>query len=197
MKKSATTWLLAVLFLSVGAFSLKADDIANGDFAAGKAYWKGDVKEMPSSLTGKPDPGVIVQMKKDKTTSLYQLFRSKQSHVSYSITLQLSPDFKSFDLPAGGSIGFSVPDLPWPLFITTFGKKWQFCVVQNYSVPKRAIMNEQIQPTSETSKLVTLTGKVPVLATNCETLVLLAFPPGEGSVTVKAISLNPVETDGK
>jgi len=188
----------AVLVLAF-TLPLRADILANGNFADGRAHWKGDAKEIDANAnnltTGNPS-GVTVTLKKDKWTKIYQTFNTHAKKVQYSITFTLSPDYQvqqttyngSSGNMSGGTAGLDdIEGMPY-LYGYSYRGAWLF-VVREFGTPGSTYLHPLPDPKKSGSQ--TLTGNIQGLTDTAEKILVLAFPPGEGSVTLTSISLTP------
>ena len=194
---------LAFVLLIIGcAFPLRADILANGDFHDGPAHWKGDAKEIEAGdLSAGAKPGITVTLKKDKWTKIYQTFATHEKEVDYNITFTLSSDYQvdqsAYDASSGSSSG-PAPGLDdiegvYPMYGYAYNGVWTLIVEEfggrgwNYIHPKPDSTNTQSQ---------TLSGKIRRLTDHVDKILILAFPPGQGTITLTNISLissNPNE----
>ncbi|MCE0521419.1 MAG: hypothetical protein LV480_00735 [Methylacidiphilales bacterium] len=188
---------VSTLFTSVNA----APILINSDFAEGRAHWKGDAKDLDNSgqvdlTTGNSTtPGVIITLKKDKWTRIYQAFSVRNGKLYYSITFKLSPDYK-IAVPTGNNNNASsapdVSDIPymWTESMSEYG--WAMLVVENvWGMQARA--SEFFQPDPRKPSPQTLTGRLNELNVGPDATFVLFFPPGQGSITLLNISLSPYD----
>ncbi len=167
------------------------DILANSNFSDGKAHWKGDVEDPDTndlSTLGEPGAGAgaVVKLNKD-WTKMYQVFVPPTKKLYYTVTFQLSADYKltnqnnndtsMADFGNVDAIGFqwTLPEQYWSLIISG---NWM----------SNTLM---LRPNlSKKGQKQTLTGHVTDLTPQVETALLIAFPPGEGSVTFYNCSLS-------
>ena len=185
---------VALLFL-VFAVAARADILVNSTFADGSAHWKGDGKEIDTDdISAGNQPGMTVTLQKEKWTKIYQTFSTHERKVSYKITFTLSPDYLT-DKGAGGSGDVSglspvLDDIEgmYPLELPANGGCWTL-IVEDFGIGSSAYL----YPRPDTSKTVsqTLTGHLQGLNSDNEKIIILAFPPGEGTITFTNVSLTP------
>jgi hypothetical protein len=188
------TVLIALVVLAC-ALPLRADILANGDFTDGPAHWKGDAKEITSDdLTAGNQPGVVVTLKKDAWTKIYQTFSTHEKEVQYSITFKLSSDYQvdqsPYD-PSSGSVSGPSPGLDdiegvYPLYAYTYNGVWTL-VVREFGGTGWNYIHPRPDPKKTDSQ--TLTGSIRRLTDHAEKILILAFPPGKGTVTLTNITL--------
>lgn len=188
------------LALSVAAMllPLRANILANGDFAEGHAHWRGDAQDIISTDLTNPSPhgGVTITLKKDAWTKIYQTFPARDAKARWSITFSLSSDYH-VDPADEKKTGFDIKsivgleDSPgFPTFLATGKATWLLIFVG----PHLNISGESLQPDEHKSGPQTLTGAhafgpidVP------DMLIIVAFPPGQGTVTLTKVSLTPAD----
>jgi hypothetical protein len=194
--------LLALMVLAC-VLPLQADILVNGNFADGHAHWKGDAEDInadgPDAIPdlSKSDSsapsGVVIKLKKDKWTKIYQTFNVHDTKLYYSVTFKLSPDYKiasgrgeaSYskpdftDVPIGWFSYWSMPESYWSLIVTTSGEG------------SDSETSKYLRPDPKKPSPQTITGKLNDLQNGAEALFLIVFPPGEGSITLTNISLSP------
>jgi hypothetical protein len=184
-----------ILFVLACTLPLRADILVNSNFTDGRAHWRGDAKDLDTSgdlsnpsLQG----GVIITLKKDKWSKVFQTFPVRNAKLYYTITFKLSPDYKIAPRLGTGSDAFSSADLTdvpgrmsgdfdenaWHLIVRNTGSPWEASFQMLYPDPSK--------PSPQT-----LTGRVGELPTDTEAVLLLLIPPGEGSVTLLKVSLSP------
>jgi hypothetical protein len=187
--------LLLFVLLASSTLLARADILANGDFADGPAHWKGDAKEISSDdLTAGNQPGVVVTLKKDAWTKIYQTFSTHEKEVQYSITFKLSSDYQvdqtPYD-PSSGSVSGPSPGLDdiegvYPLYAYAYNGAWTL-VVQEFGASGWNYIHPRPDPRKTDAQ--TLTGTIRRLTDHAEKILILAFPPGKGTVTLTNIAL--------
>ena len=189
------------LLIVASLISLRADILVNGNFADGRAHWKGDAQPLDQSDLSSPSTtaGVTITLKKDKWTKIYQFFTSKERKLRYSITFKLSDDYnvdQDTSPNSSDSISFRTPGLDdiegmFPFFLSARGGRWVL-------IPYEAgagWSDVYLSPDTKKSDSQTLTGEIRGFNDNNgtnERLFLLAFPPGEGTITLSNITLEPI-----
>jgi hypothetical protein len=190
MKKIALALLLSITLLPLHAH----DILANGDFADGAAHWRGDGKS-PSDA-GQPDAtGLIIQLDPTKWTKISQVFNTRESALSFTITYKTSSDCAfSNDASKGTDLMVSVEDL-----ISLTGTRYRNPLrlkagswLLMVNDPSEASMTYyEIQAKIGSPDAQTVTGNIPKLVAHEEKQIFLAFPPGTGTITVTKIALAP------
>ncbi len=184
--------------LVLGSSLLRADVLVNSDFSEGRAHWGGDAEDIaarnPFDPSGNDTPttGVMIKLKKDKWTMIYQSFPVRTPALYYTIAFKLSRDYKlagkGDDEEAGDFSGvpgimqlYNVPIGHWTLFYTGTDP-----------TDAASIKMKNLDPKGST-KIQTLTGKLINLANGADANLILAFPPGKGSVTLTTLELSPTD----
>jgi len=187
--------LAAAVILLMLAVPLRADILANSNFADGRAHWKGDGKEIDTDdISAGNQPGITVTLQKDKWTKIYQVFSTQEKKVSYNITFTLSNDYR-VDKGAGGSGDVSGPSAGlddiegmYPLYAYAMGGAWTL-IVEDFGAGGSAFLHPRPNPDKTVSQ--TLTGHLQGFDSSTEKILILAFPPGEGTITFTNVSLTP------
>jgi len=163
---------------------LRADILANGSFADGTAHWRGDAHNLSDGSAG-----IIIQLNPSKWTQVYQTFNTKEDALDFSVSFQTSSDFSLLTDPV-----MTVPNLeeitgtPFHRGINLNSNSWLLMIVD----PAEALMTYfkiKIKPGS--TDVQTATNAIPRLAAHEEKTIFLAFPPGEGTITLLNIILTP------
>ena len=189
---------IALVFLVIAlVIPLRADDLlVNGDFADGHAHWKGDAKDPDGSTVDLTNPaplgGVTITLKKDRWTKIYQTFSSRAPKLHYSITFKLSGDYQpGRDLPRSG-VGMTpgLEDIEGvPVYYGENGGGWMLILAQ---VGDTSTLS--LSPKSKNTDLQTLSGVLRGTTDESdEQILVFAFPPGTGTITITKISLTPDE----
>jgi len=189
--------IASVLLLFACIISLHADILVNGNFADGRAHWKGDARD-PDTTTGDLTlanqvnrGGVTITLKKDKWTKIYQNFATREKKLHYAITFTLSSDYRP-DRSQTQDSGFApTPGLDdiegLPIYYAMNGGEWM-CILEQAGMGSSSF---PISPDVKKADSQTLSGNLRG-ATGDETvdmLIVFAFPPGEGSITITNVSL--------
>jgi hypothetical protein len=179
---------------------LRADILVNSDFTDGRAHWKGDAQPLDMSDLSSPTTpaGVTITLKKDKWTKLYQVFTTKEKKLRYSVTFKLSSDYSVEEETSDGSSGGMMSPSPglndiegmYPLYLSPWRAKW---VIVPYDIGEGSSTYIFLTPDLQKPDAQTLTGTIRGFNGDDEKILLLAFPPGEGSVTLLNLSLLPSE----
>ena len=181
---------------------LRADILANSDFADGRAHWKGDAHPADTSDLADPSSsaGMTVTLKKNEWTKIYQVFLTKEPTLRYIVTFKLSSDYNVAHDTSGASGAISGPspgldDIEGmePLHLDPRQGTWTL-VVREVSWGSATIF---LKPDLQKTDSQTLTGEIHGLNVkgDNEKIILLAFPPGEGSITFSNFSLTPESPD--
>ena len=197
---------LGVLFLA-SLLRIHADIIANGDFSQGSNGWGGDASETGLGTTPFNDThasGITVHLRSDLATRLFQSVETHDSDLTLTLTCTPSADCKftgtgtvakiATDLePEVQTISTQNPvthvwqtraNLNYKDYISTFNNADLIIVdrdaneVHPYSL--------RIDPSSPREQTVRLNFG---LQTNKDYKLYLAFPPGEGSITLHRASV--------
>jgi hypothetical protein len=193
--------LLLGLLVFASSISLRADILANSGFADGRAHWKGDAKDVNTDNLGAGSQvGVTITLKKDKWTKIYQMFTTHEKKVQYSISFTLSSDYhvehdssEGSSSIMGPSAGLQDIDGMYPLYLSTYSTSWVLIVQQFGSGGSSFIY---LRPDTKNADSQTLTGKIRGFTDSTdEKILVLAFPPGEGSITLTNVSLSPETAD--
>ena len=192
--------LYPLLFALLACLALRADDdtdnwLQNGDFANGADHWRGDGRTpadmAPDDPFAKPDPllssGLIIPLKDRQWTKVTQNFRTKASELVLVIKYILSPgltfsdqddDYNNIPKQIDNNIygPFNLSKHQCMALFTDFGNgaKGQYI----YWVP-----------TLGSSEVQTLTHRVTNFSQLEDEVVTIAFPPGQGNVILKSVSL--------
>jgi hypothetical protein len=174
---------------------LRADILVNGNFADGRAHWKGDAKDIDTNNTSAgTQPGVTITLNKDKWTKIYQTFNTHAKNVRYSITFTLSPDYQvqqdSYNAGSGTMSGPTpglddIEGMPY-LYGYSYNGGWML-IVREFGGWGSGSLYPRPDPKKTDSQ--TLTGEIRGLTENAGKIILLAFPRGEGTITLTNISL--------
>jgi hypothetical protein len=182
------------LLVFAGTISLRADILVNGNFADGHAHWKGDAKDPDTTTPDLSNPnsqgGVTITLKKEKWTKIYQSFTTREKKLHYSITFTLSSDYQ-IDHNQPENTGFARPagldDIEGvPYCYASNSGSWACIVAEGLGTSSFPIRPDTTKTASQT-----LSGFIHgAEGSDSEEMVLIfAFPPGEGSITITDISL--------
>lgn len=188
--------------LVLGSSLLRADVLVNSDFSEGRAHWGGDAEDVatrdPLATRGTETSanGVTIKLKKDKWTMIYQSFPVRVPVLYYTIAFKLSRDYKlagkggdeeagDFSNVPGLMQLYDVPIGHWTLFYTGTDPTDAGSIKKKFLDPKVS------------TKTQTLTGKMINLANGADANLILAFPPGKGSVTLTTLELGPKDPEGQ
>jgi hypothetical protein len=201
-------WPIALLVasaLSLLAAGARADTIlANGNFSNGKAHWKGDGKtassidmtDVTASLDNSGDAsGMFVPLSQKKWTSISQVFNTRETVLTFSMTYKTSADFSlhsgpndlfssvSVDALIQQLVGFPLKDVgitqttPETALVIISDPTQNLVIYSYVKLPDKA-------GDSETTSTV-ITG----LMAHEEKTLFVAFPEGYGKISLSNISL--------
>jgi hypothetical protein len=202
---------LALLLLLAGSATALADDssgnlLQNGDFSSGLSEWEGDCHtfdssdaDAPPDLSASPTTsanpaatqGVFVKLRHDDWTKMTQDFDGKAGQYLLTITYSFASDAKLStspddyaNIPASTGMSrfraFSSTPGKWVVIICDLGAMHFYY----WEIPPQA------QPGATGPQ--TFTTQVRLASDDEEKkAVCLVFPPGEGLVTIKNVSLAP------
>jgi hypothetical protein len=197
---------LALFLLLAGATAALADNnnlLRNGDFSSGIAEWEGDCHSLTSeeatpdlsanpldAATATAAQGVIVKLRSQDWTKMYQDFEGKAGKYLLTISYSLSSDAKFStsrqdyaDIPA--ATGFS-------RFDSFSGTPGKWIVIVNDLGSMRFTYWEVAPQSSSGAATQTFTAQVTLNSGDEEQKSLcLIFPPGAGQVTLKSVTLAP------
>jgi uncharacterized protein len=167
----------------------------NSNFALGNSHWDGDGEKIIQDTTDHADPnldstdptGLTVKLKSAKWTKVTQDFDSRSGNLRLIIVYSVSLDFKLSDR------GNDYTDLPqnidlsyWDPFATNTGT-W---VAMLCDVAGRHQTYVEIPPPPAASNSQTFTHVLTATSDQKKT-ICLAFPPGQGTITLHKVSLIP------
>jgi hypothetical protein len=186
--------LVIILMIAASSLTLRADILANGDFSDGTAHWKGDATPGDLASAGfMMSPGVVIELNDSKWTKISQDFDTQENELQFSITYQTSPDCAFSEIKSKVNRDISqiiglrlkkgnpivLPEEAWMVILVDYAKN----LVTSFA----------IKPVLGASGRQTVTGTIPRLEAHENKTLYLAFPPGQGSVTLTNVSLAPVE----
>jgi hypothetical protein len=191
--------VLGILFFA--APLLRADVLANSDFSAGRAHWGGDAEEVASTdfKTGDAkDTAVTIKLKKDKWTMIYQSFTVRDPVLYYTIVFKLSKDYKLANAGSDDSAAADFSNVPglMQLYDVPVGR-WTLFYTGTDPADSSSIKAKHFDPDAKPGKVQTLTGKLIGLANGADANLILAFPPGKGSVMLKLLQLSRTDPNAQ
>lgn len=170
--------------------------LKNGDFSSGINHWEGDCHTPDSSsfdpTATAPTSGVIIKLRHSDWTKVTQDFDGKIGEYIATVTYTVSPDLKFSTkqddyIAVPGKLGFTrlsnfdSPPGDWILFINDLGAMhytyWR--ITPKVDAPGAQKLTVQIQLDSDDSE---------------KKGFFLAFPPGDGFITLQSIELVPKAT---
>ena len=176
---------------------LRADVLANSDFSAGRAHWGGDAEEVASTDLATGDANataVTIKLKKDKWTMIYQSFTVREPVLYYTIIFKLSKDYKLANAGSDDSAAGDFSNVPgiMQLYDVPVGR-WTLFYTGTDPTDSSLIKAKHLNPDATPGKIQTLSGKMINLANGADANLILTFPPGKGSVTLKLLELSPTD----
>jgi hypothetical protein len=196
--------LVLILLIGCPFSSSRANDIlANGDFSQGVAHWKGDAK----SLSTDPDlmdpaarndttpslAGILIPMQ-SRWAKISQVFNTKETALDFTITYKTSSDVAFSDasaFPVTKTLQ-SLIGIPFQNSSETIApKSWLVILMDPAS---RTATYIPFQPTLGSRDPQTATGSIPKLVAHEEKTFYIAFPPGQGTVTLLKVMLTPTQS---
>jgi hypothetical protein len=170
------------LLLVVWTLPLRADILANGSFADGKAHWRGDAHE---STTG----GIVIDLDPVKWTSVSQTFSTREPNLDFSVTFQISDDYAS---KIGSLLSQSaIENLTGILYKKAIGVGPNSWLVMIVDPAGRDMHYGRVPVKPGEANPQTQNGPMANLVEHEEKTLYLAFPPGAGSITLLHIELTP------
>jgi hypothetical protein len=132
-------------------------------------------------------PGVVIKLKPDKWSKIYQTFNNRAPVLYYTVSCKLSDDYALRDK------GTSSPDfgdlptdyMPWPLLENS----WHIFV----SGAGFFETTRMLKPDAHKTDTQTMTGRIADLKDVDEAVFTIFFPPGSGSITLLNVSLSPTD----
>ena len=181
-----TKAMLALVLLGLGPVALADDSnlLQNGDFSSGLAHWDGDGRSLATTTNAlAPGNGMGVELRAE-WTKVIQNFDAKRGDYTVSITYSLTPgttftadekDYRKVPKKLGFDAlqEFRVKKGEWAIIITD-RKRFVHCAIK----PPEAGNGEQ-----------TITGNFKLGYNGDDQTFCLAFPPGNGVVTIQNIAL--------
>lgn len=194
--------LALVLLLSSSSVALADNNLVqNGDFSSGIAHWEGDCHSFDSS-DAPPDPsasltstsapqGVYIKLRHRDWTKMMQDFNGGVGEYVLTVSYSLSSDTKLSTSPA------DYADIPgsnsFNLFRPFSGTPGRWCVIISDLGSWRYSYYE-VKTDGAAGTTVTFTAPVKLNSDDEEKKGLVfVFPPGDGIVTIKNVSLVPTQ----
>lgn len=180
--------ILSTLFLVGFLLQLKADDaLQNGDFSDQLTHWSGDIEDMSQVDPGSNTKGMVIKLDPDEWKKAIQEFTPQGSNYTLTITYKVSDDFHLTDdkkayrgVPAklGFNLwkGFRIPDQDWMVMF------WE-------SQSGNAGVYFPVSLVEYTSGTATFQTNILNMTPKTDQSIMLAFPPGHGSVTILNVSM--------
>jgi hypothetical protein len=178
---------LVLFLLLAGLGTVRGDDnlLKNGDFSDGLAHWYGDAKLLDSASANAGGSGqangAVIKLRGHDWTRVSQDFEVKSGTYKLHVTLALAPDlhfstqFADY-INLRGKLNFQDKHP-----IDADPGQWVLVVTNSND----DALCWRVTPSASQSYTFTVKG----IDFNSRQTLSLAFPPGDGSVTVKEISL--------
>lgn len=185
-----------VLLVLACALPLRADILVNGNFADGRAHWKGDPQNLDTSgnlSNASAQGGVTIMLKKDKWSKIYQTFTTREKKLRYSFTFTLSSDYQvdhdgQTSLPNFSQV-LGLDDIPGvPVYFEDRNGSWMLIFAQAGRGSRSLILKPDVNKMDAQTFTGVLRGTGDDLT---QMNLVFAFPPGEGTITITNISLTP------
>jgi hypothetical protein len=178
---------LAGLLFAACAGAVHADILANGDFTQGSAHWQGDRATNTDAST------LTITLKPDTWTKIYQDFHSADAALKLHVSYELSPDCTF--LPQNGMAQFFVSN---QVVLDITGAR--VAMVNTIPIPVGGFLGVVSDPSKPLIFTAIMRGRVTGeiqdsegffydLNPHAEKKFYLAFPPGNGTVTLTHIGL--------
>ena len=159
--------------------------VQNGDFSQGTANWEGDAK--PATTPGK---GVTIRLDPAAWTRVYQTFPSASgTQFSIQVNYRLSPGMYTSDDPA------NYADITQKINLAGFERYHSQAVKphQFYGTlgnPSDALISSEVyDPNFSTTDVQNYQHTYPPVPASAQKIFCLAFPPGNGTVTLLGIAV--------
>ncbi len=199
--------IVLMLLICSSLIPLRANDIlANGDFTQGTAHWKGDGKNLSDTDLADPSArnntapssnGILIPLQ-TKWTRISQIFNTKEKALDCSVTYKFSPGIAFSNTYPGSTENTGIALLETITGIKLMGlmppiPKGGLLVI--ISDPTNNLLSSEIiQPNLSSLDEQTSKVTIPHLTAHEEKTLYLAFPPGEGTVTVLKVELTPSQS---
>ncbi len=183
-------FILAVLLSWLAFAAARADILVNGSFADGRAHWRGDAQDVDAVNLGgmsSQSAGIVVKLKSDKWTKIYQTFNNRAPRLFFTVTAKVSDDYKlrgqDTSTPDFGDLPTDY--MPWPMMESS----WNLFV----SGSGFFMTTKTLRPDARKAGPQTMTGMITDLKNVDEAVFAIFFPPGEGSITLLNVSLSATD----
>jgi hypothetical protein len=188
-------FLLLLLWLLL---PLRADQdiLINSNFSDGHSHWEGDAKDVDTGdLTSDTQTaGAVIHLKKDKWTKIYQLFTVRNKKLYYTVSFQLSNDFKIAPRSEGDYSRADLGDVPGLMYQAQMSESSFTLMIRGGENFTQTSLNPDV---SKLGKSQTLTGRVNPYVIDVESVFLIVFPPGQGTVTLTQASLSSTDPNAQ
>jgi hypothetical protein len=194
--------VVACCFLGGFASARAQNLLSNGDFTNEGAGWSGDITTPGDGFSRPPTAPVLVKLSADHATRVYERFRSSESdlnNLTFSLTCTPSSDCQFTGV---GQVGKTASDMkpvvtftPGPLGGRNPGSDEYHATFDNVTMmlldPQSNMMEHTVlalNPAIAQPQTVTCRAFI-MAAQHNESILYIAFPPGQGSVTLNKVSL--------
>jgi hypothetical protein len=190
--------IVPVLFLAAALLPLHADILANGDFADGAAHWHGDgngsadggAGDAAALLNPTTTQGLVIHLLPTKWTKIYQTFNTHENALNYVVTYKTSADCVfSNDAMVSNVTPSVLRDLTGTLFRSPIHLEQGSWLLMVYDPAQLSMTYSELKPAIGKPDAQTTTGTFPKLVAHEEKAIYLAFPPGEGTITLLKVQL--------
>ena len=180
---------LAGFLFAAGLGAIHADILVNGDFTEGSAHWQGD------RTTNTDAASLTITLKADTWTKVYQHFHSADAALKLHVSYVLSQDCTF--LPQNGMAGFYVTN---QVVMDITGV--HIAMMNATPIPMGGFLGVVVDPSKPLVFTAIMNGKVSAddqtsegffydLNPHADKMFYLAFPPGNGTVTLTHVALDP------
>jgi hypothetical protein len=116
----------------------------------------------------------------------------------YTIVFKLSKNYKLANAGSDDSAAGDFSTVPgmMQLYDAPVGR-WSLFYTGTDPTDSSSIKAKHLNPDATPGKIQTLTGRLINLANGADANLILAFPPGQGSVTLKLLELSPSAPDAQ
>jgi hypothetical protein len=180
--------LSLTLFAATCCSLVRGDILANGNFDNGSAHWDGD------RLTNTDATDLVIPLKKDNWTKISQTFNTRETCLKLSVTFSLSED--STMLPKNSTVEFYltdgvVKDVTGIRLQQTTAKMPRGGFAAFILDPTANLLDSSILGSAPTTHSQPSQGFFYHLTPHEQKTFYLCFPPGDGTVTLTNITLEP------
>jgi hypothetical protein len=129
---------------------------------------------------------------------MYQSFTVREPVLYYTIVFKLSKDYKLANPASDDSSAGDFSNVPGIMQLYDVPlRHWTLFYTGTDPTDSTSIKEKHLDPAATPSKIQKLSGKLINLANGADANLILAFPPGNGSVTLKLLELSPTDPDSQ